>query len=54
MHDKEYMERAIELAKKGAGWTSPNPLVGAVVIGSRDPNPLVSGKGAAILKELKS
>lgn len=117
MHDKEYMERAIELAKKGAGWTSPNPLVGAVivkedrvigegyhkrygglhaereafsslkesakgatiyvtlescchhghqppctdaiiehgisrvVIGSRDPNPLVSGKGAAILKE---
>ena len=111
------MERAIELAKKGAGWTSPNPLVGAVivkedrvigegyhkrygglhaereafsslkesakgatiyvtlepcchhghqppctdaiiehgisrvVIGSRDPNPLVSGKGAAILKE---
>ncbi len=117
MHDKEYMERAIELAKKGAGWTSPNPLVGAVivkedrvigegyhkrygglhaereafsslkesakgatiyvtlepcchhghqppctdaiiehgisrvVIGSRDQNPLVSGKGAAILKE---
>ncbi len=110
------MLRAIELAKGGLGWTSPNPLVGAVivkdgriigegyhercgklhaernaiasltesaegatlyvtlepcchygktppcteaileqkiarvVIGSRDPNPLVAGKGAAILR----
>lgn len=111
------MRRAIELAKKGVGWTSPNPMVGAVivkdgriigegahlrcgqlhaernaiaackedpegatiyvtlepcchygktppcteilieknvakvVIGSRDPNPKVSGKGAKILRE---
>ena len=111
------MLRAIELAKKGTGFTNPNPLVGAVivkdnriigegyhekygqlhaernaiasltesaegatiyvtlepcchygktppcteaiienkitkvVIGSRDPNPLVSGKGAQILRE---
>lgn len=111
------MLRAIELAKKGCGYTAPNPMVGAVivkdnriigegyhekygdlhaernaikhckenmsgatiyvtlepcchhgkqppcvdaiieagisrvVIGSRDPNPLVSGKGAAILRE---
>lgn len=111
------MRRAIELAVKGRGWTSPNPMVGAVivkdghiigagyheqygqlhaernalaactqlpegavvyvtlepcchygktppctealieakvsrvVIGSRDPNPRVSGKGAAILRE---
>lgn len=117
MTDRDYMERAIELAKKGTGWTSPNPLVGAVivkdgriigegyharygelhaernaiaslrepaegatiyvtlepcchygktppcteaileqkigrvVIGSRDPNPKVAGKGAAILRE---
>ena len=116
MTDRDYMLRAIELAKGGLGWTSPNPLVGAVivkdgriigegyhercgklhaernaiasltesaegatlyvtlepcchygktppcteaileqkiarvVIGSRDPNPLVSGKGAAILR----
>ena len=117
MGDQEYMRRAIELARHGAGWTSPNPMVGAVivkegrvigegwhkkcgglhaernafaaltepargatlyvtlepcchhgrtppcteaimesgisrvVIGSRDPNPLVSGKGAALLRE---
>ena len=112
-----YMKRAIELARKGAGWTSPNPMVGAVIvkdgriigegyhekcgqlhaernaiasltesaegatmyvtlepcchygktppcteaiveqkvarvfIGSRDPNPLVAGKGVAFLRE---
>ena len=116
MTDTDYMRLAIELARQGAGWTSPNPMVGAVivkqgriigegyhkkcgelhaernafasltepadgatlyvtlepcchhgrtppcteailehgisrvVIGSRDPNPLVSGKGAAILR----
>lgn len=114
--DKKYMQRAIELAKKGKGWVNPNPQVGAVivkdgriigegwhtcygklhaereafaslkesaegatiyvtlepcchhgkqppctdailqhgiarvVIGSRDPNPLVAGKGAQILR----
>lgn len=117
MTDQEYMLRAIQLAKKGEGWTSPNPMVGAVivkdgriigegyhkkcgelhaernaiasltesaegatiyvtlepcchygktppcteaiieqkikkvVIGSRDPNPKVAGKGAQILRE---
>lgn len=117
MNDEKYMRRAIKLARKGEGFTNPNPLVGAVivkddkiigegyhakygelhaernafaslnesaegatiyvtlepcchygktppcteaiiengiarvVIGSRDPNPKVSGKGAAILKE---
>ena len=117
MMHKEYMQRAIELARKGVGWTSPNPMVGAVIvkdgriigegyhekcgelhaernaiaslkesaegatlyvtlepcchygktppcteaileqkisrvyIGSRDPNPLVAGKGARILRE---
>ena len=115
--NEQYMRRAIELARKGAGFVSPNPMVGAVivkdgriigegyhercgqlhaernafaaltedaegatiyvtlepcchygktppcteaiienkiakvVIGSRDPNPLVSGKGAKILRE---
>ena len=29
---KEYMLRAIELAKKGEGRTNPNPLVGAVIV----------------------
>lgn len=28
----EYMERALELAEKGRGRTSPNPLVGAVIV----------------------
>lgn len=115
MTDKDFMRRAIELAKRGTGAVDPNPLVGAVivkdgriigegwharygdlhaerhalknrtesaegatiyvtlepcchhgkqppctdailesgisrvVIGSRDPNPLVAGKGAGIL-----
>jgi len=117
---ERFMRAAIELAKKGEGWTNPNPMVGAVivkenqiigqgwhhkygdlhaerdalrdcrergndpsgaqifvtlepcchtgkqppcveaiveagikkvVVGSRDPNPLVSGKGAAFLRE---
>lgn len=30
--DTMYMKKAIELAKKGTGRTSPNPLVGAVVV----------------------
>lgn len=29
---EQYMERAIELAKKGMGHTSPNPMVGCVVV----------------------
>ncbi len=117
MSDEEYMKLALELAKKGAGYVSPNPMVGAVivkdgrmigkgyhkkygelhaernaianltesaenatiyvtlepcchygktppcteaiienkisrvVIGSKDPNPLVAGKGAQILRQ---
>ena len=31
-YDKKYMERAIELAKKGVGAVNPNPLVGAVIV----------------------
>ena len=32
MNDTEYMRLALELAKKGCGWTSPNPMVGAVIV----------------------
>ena len=32
MDDKVFMSRAIDLAKRGVGWTSPNPLVGAVIV----------------------
>ena len=29
--DARFMRRAIELARRGAGWTNPNPLVGCVI-----------------------
>ncbi len=32
MNDKDYMCLALQLAKRGCGWTSPNPMVGAVVV----------------------
>ena len=30
--DAFYMERALELAAKGRGTTTPNPMVGAVIV----------------------
>lgn len=30
--DEQYMALALDLARKGAGWTSPNPMVGAVIV----------------------
>lgn len=32
MNDLAYMHRALELARQGAGYVSPNPMVGAVVV----------------------
>ncbi|MFO7818705.1 MAG: bifunctional diaminohydroxyphosphoribosylaminopyrimidine deaminase/5-amino-6-(5-phosphoribosylamino)uracil reductase RibD [Halanaerobacter sp.] len=32
MSDKEYMQRALDLAQQAKGDTSPNPLVGAVIV----------------------
>ena len=32
MNDSAYMNLALQLAKKGRGWTSPNPMVGAVIV----------------------
>lgn len=32
MNDETYMQLALEYAKKGCGWVSPNPMVGAVVV----------------------
>ena len=31
-YDKKYMQRAIELARRGTGAVNPNPLVGAVIV----------------------
>ncbi len=32
LSDLEYMNRALDLAERGRGTTSPNPMVGAVVV----------------------
>ena len=32
MNDQDYMRLALELAQQGRGWTSPNPMVGAVIV----------------------
>ena len=32
MNDQEYMHLALDLAREGWGWTSPNPMVGAVIV----------------------
>ncbi|PYR27798.1 MAG: bifunctional diaminohydroxyphosphoribosylaminopyrimidine deaminase/5-amino-6-(5-phosphoribosylamino)uracil reductase, partial [Acidobacteria bacterium] len=40
--DKHYMDRALLLAARGLGRTSPNPLVGAVVV---SPDEIVVGQG---------
>lgn len=32
MKDTEYMRLALDLAGRGLGWTSPNPMVGAVIV----------------------
>lgn len=41
MNDQEYMKRALALAERGCGWTSPNPMVGAVIV--RDGHILAEG-----------
>jgi diaminohydroxyphosphoribosylaminopyrimidine deaminase/5-amino-6-(5-phosphoribosylamino)uracil reductase len=32
MNDEDYMRMALSLAEQGRGWTSPNPMVGAVIV----------------------
>lgn len=34
MDDRDFMNRAFELARRGAGLVSPNPMVGAVLVGN--------------------
>ncbi len=41
MNDSDYMKTALSLAEKGRGYTSPNPMVGAVVV----KNNAIVGKG---------
>lgn len=42
LSDSEYMERALQLAERGRGLTSPNPMVGAVVV---LPDGTIAGQG---------
>ena len=32
MNERDYMRRAIALARQGAGWVNPNPMVGSVIV----------------------
>ena len=32
LNDEQYMRMALDLAVKGRGWVSPNPVVGAVIV----------------------
>jgi len=32
LNDESYMKHALRLARKGEGWVSPNPMVGAVIV----------------------
>lgn len=41
MNDQNYMKVALNLAREGRGWTSPNPMVGAVIV----KNHQIIGKG---------
>ena len=40
--NEKYMRRALQLARQGAGHTSPNPMVGAVIVG---PDGTIVGEG---------
>ena len=40
--NEKYMRRALQLARQGAGHTSPNPMVGAVIVG---PDGTIIGEG---------
>lgn len=42
MFDEKYMRHALQLARWGAGHTSPNPMVGAVIVG---PDGSIIGEG---------
>lgn len=41
MNHEDYMKIALELAEKGMGYVSPNPMVGAVIV----KNGKIIGKG---------
>ena len=40
--NEKYMQRCIQIARNGAGYTAPNPMVGAVLV---DKDGLIIGEG---------
>ena len=42
--DRQWMQRALELARRGIGVTSPNPAVGCVILDARG---AAGGRGLA-------
>ena len=51
MDDSSYMALAVELAERGVGWVSPNPLVGAVLVESVF---AMGGLGDLLIKGIKA
>ena len=51
MEDLDHMRLAVELAKRGTGWTAPNPLVGAVLVESVF---AMGGLGDLLIKGIKA
>ncbi len=48
--DRKYMREALDLARQGRGLTSPNPMVGAVVV---DASGMKAGEGFHVYDQLK-
>ena len=46
MNDSHFMRKALALAERGRGTTSPNPMVGALVV---DENGVIVGRGAHLI-----
>jgi diaminohydroxyphosphoribosylaminopyrimidine deaminase/5-amino-6-(5-phosphoribosylamino)uracil reductase len=44
-HDIRFMQRALELARKGVGLSSPNPTVGCVIVAGENHNSKIVGEG---------
>ena len=44
-HDIRFIERALELARKGVGLASPNPTVGCVIVGNGVHGGQIVGEG---------
>jgi len=51
--DEGFLQRALELARRGIGLTSPNPNVGAVIVADQDGHKQIVGEGFHIYDGVK-